>query len=486
MITFASQTINMSHFSKRKFNIFALPFFALLIASSCDKDMNVMLDNSIGDKVAVSSVDSFTVNTATVQLDNLPSSNAGLLLVGKAEVNEIGSVKSSSLFQIGFSEIDNTIPQTAEFESLTLVLRPNRTKYYYGDTTKNQKITVHQVTQDLELTTLTGGIQNLAIPIYVTRPSIFSKQKFSYNSNPIGQIDFSPEIKSTDSLKIDLDQQIGQNLFDLIQNNDLKVSSNQNFREYFKGIALVPDNNNTVILGLSDTVQVKLNYSYIGTDGFTKNEHKELTIVDRSFQYNNIEYDREGTVFETLNLDNKELSTTASSGLTYVQAGTGTVAKLTFPSLKDFISDDKISINKAELIIETSSPINTMYPLANRLMLFVADHNGVPTSFIETPYVGSVQIASFVPGNDYGKNSTYRFNMISYLKRLKTSNVYDETSLYLSVPQPTAESSNPMYPGANTSSAVPLGLLNTFNTAMIAIENNKPAVKLNILYTKFK
>lgn len=457
----------MSHFCKRKFNIFALPFFILLVATACDKDMNVMLDNSIGDQVAVTTVDSFTVNTSTVQLDHMLSSNTGVLLVGKATVDKIGSVKSSSLFQIGFNEFTKTIPEAAEFESLTLVLRPNKARYYFGDTTKTQKISVHELTQSLELTTISSGIQNFALPAYVTGPALFSKQKHTYNSTPIGQIEFLPEVKSIDSLNITLDSQIGLDLFELIRNNDLKVSSNQNFREYFKGLALVPDDNNTVVLGLNDTLKVKVNYTYTGTDGFPKQDFKQLNIIDRSFQYNNIEQDRKGTAFEDLDLTEKGVNTVETAGLTYVQAGTGTVAKLSFPSLKEFIADEKMSVNKAELIIETSSPINSIYPLATSLMLFVADTDGVPTSVIEIPYAQqNIQIASFVAGNDYGKNGTYRFNMINYLKKLKTSDIYEGTSLYLSASSP--------------------GLFSSFNTAMIAVEDNKPSIKFNILYTKFK
>jgi len=129
--------------------------------------------------------------------------------------------------------------------------------------------------------------------------------------------------------------------------------------------------------------------------------------------------------------------------------------------------DENLSVNKAELVIETSTPsTNTMYPIPGSLMLFVADHDNIPISFISSPYGTGIQQAGFIPGNQTGRNGTYTFNLINYLKSLKSTSSFDDKSLFLSVPSP--------------------GLFSTFNTTFIATENAKPKIKLNILYTKFR
>ncbi|QBQ39695.1 DUF4270 family protein [Sphingobacterium psychroaquaticum] len=457
----------MNQFLKRTLNKFALPIFTLIVASACDKDMSVMLDNSATSNVGVSAVDSFTVHTSTVQLDNMPSSATGAILVGKAVIPNLGSVQSTSYFRLGFTSFTNDIPTTAVFDSLNLVLKPSTSRYYYGDTTKVQKFSVHKISEPLETTTLTGGIQNTAIPIYVTGPSIFSKRKFTYETSELGALSFTPHIRAIDSLDIKLNSGIGKEIFDMIQANDIKVASNENFQEYFNGLALVPDKNNSAVIALSDTLQFKINYSYTGTDGFKKTGAKVLVITQRDFQYNNISYDRTGTAFESLSLTNKEVKTSATGGVTFVQSGAGVVAKLSFPSLKDFILDETVSVNKAELVIETSTPsMNTMYPIPGSLMLFVADHDGIPVSYITAAYGSGIQQAGFKAGNQTGRNGTYTFNLISYLKTLKSTSTYDDKTLYLSTVTP--------------------GLFSTFNTAVIATEQAKPKIKLNILYTKFK
>jgi len=455
----------MNHFFKRSIHFFAVSFFTLIIVLSCDKDMSVMLDNSATSNVGVTMIDSFTVNTSTVQLSDMPSIYTGVVLVGKATVPYSGVIESSSYFRIGFSTLTNDIPEAATFDSLNLVLKPTYNRYYFGDTTIAQTIHVHQLTEALASKTPTPRYPNQPLPIYVTGASIFSDQTFAYNSSTIGTATFRPRIKSMDTLNIRLDDNIGQDFFDKVKKGDIRVTSNNNFQEYFKGLVLTPDGNNTTILGFSDTLQVKLNYSYYGTDGHKQIGFKELKIVDPNYQYNNIRTDRTGTAFESLSSTNA-LSTTATGGLTYVQAGSGTVAKISLPSLKEFLQNENMAINKAELVIETSSKTTGMYAIPSSLILFVADQDGVPISFLQNSYGTGMQQAAFVAGREFGQNGTYTFNVMAYLQTLKTTTTYDNTSFYLS--------------------AASLDLFSTFNTAFIELENAKPKIKLNILYTKFR
>lgn len=467
----------MSHFLKRGITLFAVSFFTLVIISSCDKDMSVMLDNSATSNVGVTMVDSFTVNTSTAQLWEMPSAGTGRILVGKATLPPTGAVKSNAYFRIGFSTMINDIPEAAVFDSLNLVLTPS--SYSFGDTTEMQTIYAHQLTEALATRTPTPRFPNEELPWHVTRyipnASIFSEQTFDYNPTPIGTLSFRPHLQSLDSVSIRLDDNIGQDFFNRIRTGDIHLSSYESFREYFKGLVLVPDETNTAIIGFSDALQVQINYSYPGIDGHKKTGLKTLDIVERGFQHNNITYDRAGTAFEELST-RKELPTSTTDGLTYVQAGTGVVAKISFPSLKEFLHTENMAINKAELVIETSSGANTMYSIPRNLFLFTNDHNGVPRALLSNSYgdPSVAQYAGFVPGTEMGQNGTYTFDLMQYLQQLKSTEVYDNSSFYLTT--------NPLGTEENS----PPDLLRTFNTALIALENAKPKIKLRILYTKFR
>ncbi|PRD50697.1 DUF4270 family protein [Sphingobacterium gobiense] len=457
----------MNQFLKRSIHFFTISFFTFIIVAACDKDMSVMLDNSATSNVGVTLVDSFTVNTSTVQLTDLPAAGTGVLLVGKATVPQSGIIRSTSYFRVGFSTLTNDIPEAASFDSLSLVIRPTHNPYYFGDTTAIQKIQVHQLTEALATKTAKPRFPNQSLPVYITGATLFSDQTFAYDPTPIGSVSFRPHLHSLDSLNIRLADHIGHDFFNRIKAGDLQMSSNDNFKEYFKGMALIPEESNTAVIAFHDTIEVRVNYSFPGADGHPRTSYKTFSIVERGFQYNNITTDRAGTPFEELS-EISELPTSATGGLTFVQAGSGTVAKIAFPSLKEFLQNENIAVNKAELVIETSSRRNTMYPIPSSLMLFIADQDGIPTSFLQNPYgqQGQLQQVPFVSGGEMGQNGTYRFNLLLFLQQLKSSDIYDNTSFYLSATSPS--------------------LFDSFNTAVIASENAKPKIKLNILYTKFR
>ena len=127
--------------------------------------------------------------------------------------------------------------------------------------------------------------------------------------------------------------------------------------------------------------------------------------------------------------------------------------------------EENLAVNKVELIVETAGNNYGFYPTPNQLMLLIANSNGVPISYVRVPFSNSIQQATFIPGNDSGINGRYVFNLIDYIKNVNRPE-YRGTSLLLSTASPA--------------------LFGTANGTMIATENGKPKIKLNIVYTKFK
>ncbi len=421
------------------------------------------------ENLGVTLVDSLSISTSTVQLEYLPTANTGTLLVGKTNHPDIGTTIASTYFRLALTSFTNDIPENATFESVDLVLTPHASKYYYGDTLQSQEFHVHRVTETIETKTIPviPGIVNT--PVYVTGATIFSDQTFDYDATALGSLSFNPRISAGDTLRISLDHAFGEDLFNKIRSGDAAVSSNDNFQQYLKGLVVVPDDNNTAILGLNDTVFVDLNYTYPGSDGFTKTGEKTIYAGSSAYQYNNITYDRSGTAFATLDRDpdNRELKSSSTNGDIFLQAGTGVVAKLEFNSLRQFLNEPNVAVNKIELEIETTGQNYGAFPNPNALMLFIANkHTGVPISFVRSPMSTSIQTATIIPGDPFGKKTKYIFNLINYIETINDV-AYAETCLYLAVSSPN--------------------LFGTTNMAMIAKDdNNQPKIKLNILYTKFK
>ncbi|TJZ62068.1 DUF4270 domain-containing protein [Sphingobacterium olei] len=449
------------------FKYIFLTFSSLIIITlgSCDKDMSVSLGNT-NENFGITVVDSITVNASTFQMSNLPSAGTGTILVGKASQEEIGSAKSTSYFKLAFTNFTNDIPTDAVFDSINLVIKPKTNRYFYGDTTVAQKITVHRLTEALETKNISSTVNGNITPIFVTGATIFSDQKFDYDASPLGSLTFNPFVRSIDTLDIKLNSALGSEIFDMIVSNDLDVASNEAFQQYLKGLVIVPNDQNTVILGFSDTVTVNINYSYIGNDGFNKRGVKSITTGDRTFQFNNIEYDRTNTPFAALNTTNKEIKSSQTNGQVFLQAGTGAVAKLDIPALKEFMNEPNISINKAQLIVETTGEFFfNPFPNPSSVMLLIANDNGIPFSYVRTPFSTSIQQVPYINGNSMGRNARYVFDLIEYINTVNNVESYN-TSLFLTSSTPN--------------------LFSTVNMALIATENNLPKIKLNIVYTKFK
>lgn len=442
-------------------------FSALLLLgiSACNKDISLSLDNSRDESMGIVPMDSLQVNASTYQLDDVPTSATGVILVGKNTDILTGSITASSYMRMGIGEITTaSIPTAAKYDSITFVLKPN--KYFYGDTTKTQTIAIHQVTDQITLKEINSGSDINEKPVFVSGPAIYNDQKFAYDPTALGTLSFQPFVKKLDSVAIRLDDNLGNTLFSMIKEGKSAISSNQNFVEYFKGIAVIPGENNTAIIGYKDTVTMQIHYNFVNEQGFKVNAVAKFNLGDKAYQFNNVASDRQGTAFSALTVKNPELKSETTAGDVFLEGSTGTVVKLTFPTLLKLVNDPTVAINKAELVIETESKYqNSFFNSPSSLILMVANGYGNPVSMVNTPFDTKPQQAPYIGANDFGTKAKYVFNLIEYLNNIKQESYYN-TSLFVSVP---------------TS-----GLFSSVDKLIVAKDaNNKPKIKLNILYTKF-
>lgn len=441
---------------------------ASVLLSSCEKDMAIALNNDNVDALNLASVDSLSVQITNLTLQHIPTSGAGAILLGRYVREGVGSVTVAPYFQVEPEDYTYTdIPEDARFDSVRLVLRRHNQLHVQGDTTQSHTIRVHRITQRLETTTLqAGGINNVEIPFYVQNPAIFGDQSFQVDQTPLGELSYLPAPGRRQSLSIRLDNAFGQDLFDKMQADDSRVISAANFTEYMNGFAVIPDEENTSVIAYNDTIQAEIHYSYIGAGGLREAAQKDLVIRNYNLKYNKYTADRSGTPFQSLTPLNP-VAGTQTNGVGVVQAGTGAAVRIDFPALRNFLQTPGIAVNKLELEVEVESNESFMYPLPtgqDAPSLYLANSSGVALNFIRAPFTTDIQRGQYTPANNTGQNATYRFNLIEYVRTINSeSNA--PSGLVLSLP--------------------PASLVGTANSLLIATENNKPKIKLNILYTKF-
>src|SRR5699024_4383727 len=141
-----------------------------------------------------------------------------------------------------------------------------------------------------------------------------------------------------------------------------------------KGLVIRPHEDNSVVLGFNDTVQVELNYSYPDGSGFYAQGSKQLVLANKELQYNKISYDRTATPYQELSVERELTAEDLQGEPLFIQSGSGVVAKLKIPALNEFMDTPDISINEVELIVEVEDGEKKAIRPTNNLILVCLCH----------------------------------------------------------------------------------------------------------------
>lgn len=391
-------------------------FLFIILFTSCQTD-NLEGDFVVGsDYLSVNNkvllIDTLTVNVSTINFDSLVTSNRSRILIGNYTDPILGKVKSESYFELtpdsytlGSSSDTETVNYV--FDSISMILKYDR--YYYGDTTKVQTISIHQLTQKVK--------PNL------DDDSFYNNSTLNYNTNSIGSRTFHPKPIGKDSVNIQMDASFGKNLFDKLKHNE--ITSVDEFNDYFKGIVIKPSTTNSSnVVGYTTACVMRMYYKQANSnseDTYTK----DFTIADVSKQFNNISLDKTGTILQNLPDSRNKLASELTNNSAFIQSGTGVACRIDFPFVKQlkYISEKGVIVD-AELIIKPiKNSASALYPIKDSLQVYECDHlNRI--SKILTNSDGSQMLAKLnTTPDEFNENIGYKINIGSFLyqEMMKTS-----------------------------------------------------------------
>ena len=446
---------------------FLLLVLCLGTLSHCAKIEDVTLGNS-NEILGVSVVDTFTVDVSTLLLDALPTGAQGRLLIGQLSDGFTGDISSSSYFRMVAPTFSvEEFPNDIQFDSLTVKLFYDG--YSYGDTTAQMTLDVFRLDADIEPRELSKTLEDDEYPVFVSGDALYADQSFAYQAEALGSATFFPKPQSTtDTIHMRFPDELGQTFLQMMMNNDTRISIQDEFVSFFKGLAIVPKNGAKCMIGLRDSVVMDLHYSYERqSDGKRVEATKQFTMGATNYQYNKIGADRSNSALAAINYTDYNLSSGKTAGRAFIQGGTGLVARLRFPNLRQELNSTSKIISKAELVIETDQSEFGYDKIPTSLVLLRANKYGTPTSLLSTSSGSSVQ-ATYQQASESGGvgRGSYIFNMTDYISSLKSSLKYNEDESVL-VSIPTTD------------------LLSTFNSLRIAGDGEKPRIKLNIVYINY-
>lgn len=399
-----------------------------LLYTSCEED-----DSTIGFPAENNlNVDYFEYDIPIEMLwvDSVRSQNLGAIYAGKFDFLEAGTVTATPYFSFTAIRYDSNIsvPHNAIFKDIYLHLEYSKAI--------SDKIPSEVSFDVLQLSEQIKGKEGDQEKVYYIEDKIPA-------TNLVGQKTFtfypdSLEMKlKTDSIqyfeRIDLDNSLGQFYVNKLKQKDSTIFYDFDaFDSSFKGLTLVPSENNIAILGFSPvTSYITIEYTYVDDKG----NEKEGSFVFRPARYfhnitpNEDEPDLSGAEFSDITCCYNSYN--PATNFVYQLFGTGINIKLDLSALKQFSDTlNNPTINSAAIILNDVESTNLDQAAPEVIAMYLLDESGhrITESFANQEFyltlakneaqlnplrVGQPQIAVLD-----SVNKRYRFNVTYFMQEV--------------------------------------------------------------------
>jgi hypothetical protein len=403
-------------------------YAALLFMNGCQKT-NINFGSQFADNnyTQLIKVDTTTLQFSTRFYDSIQTNGTGTVMAGIYSDPLFGTVRASSYLKlIPPHYYNDTDYSRTTFDSLVLIIKPNG--HYYGDTTKPVHLNVYRLAATVQPRYNNGYYYNF--------------DSITKYPAPLGSTDFLyyPHNQNSDSAVIRLSDDMGLQLLSRLKSKDASIQSNDNFQAYFFGLCISSGSNPASVINFSDSVVMRLYYQNPGV--ITYEAYKDFTFNDASNQFNNISIDRTGTALATVTPDvHSVVSSTLTNNASYLQAVTGTAAKISFPTLRSILQIPYfIKIAKAILVLKpVQGSFSHLLPMPDSLRLSETDlYNNVLGDIMVSNGSGtsSTLIGNLTVDYLYGYNTAYTFDITGYINTIIATGVNNGASLLVSPPQP--------------------------------------------------
>ncbi len=385
---------------KKESILWIISIFILL--SSCYDENSTFGSNQVESVFRNVKTDTSTVLVTLMKIDSLETSGMSTIMAGRYVHPTWGTITASSYLPYSAPSYTTDESYVVRFDSLMLKLDLGH--HYIGDTTQYYTLYIHELEKKVELN---------------DKGYLYNTNTFPYHETPMASVSFRPRPNVDASIEVRLDDALGQDLLTRLHNRDAIVTSSTRFEDYFKGLVLIPDEENTSLLtyGLNDTTSVMVLHYHVVS---SINEPKTLNIsVKSSNQFNNFYHDETGSTLEGIEMVDGEISSTELGDRGLLFGGVGWYCKLEFPYLNNILEEgEQAEIESAYLKFypefDTYSEFN---PLPDSVYLYIADENNVVTNAV-MDYLGSeVQGVTLVENKQFPHLTYYYFDVTDFIQQ---------------------------------------------------------------------
>lgn len=389
-----------------KYSLFLLANLIILIATSCNKDAELIDDNPSNNQLTYGVIDSFKVKSYTIKDNPSNGKNLNNVLLGASNDTRFGFYKAAFYAQFSLSQNDFDLGTNPILDSVVLVLDKSK---HYGDLNALFNLDVYEINHNIDNVLTYDNTTVLNI-----------------KSSPLASFSNFQFDKNTEVMRLKLNNTFGTNLLNQFGTNTML--SSENFKTFFNGIYVTATATNAdgfVTLALkNDISKIELFYS-----SDTQTDTSYSFIVDNAdVNINQYNTNITGSEASTAILDSD-----IDENISYISSMTAVKTVLEFPDLSSL---EQTIINKADLTIY-SADYGTLesikLPEPENLFLF-HNLNDTSISFLPdfslsnpSPFGGKKELVVVNGQNTY----KYTFNITRYIQSL-VNNSSESTSLYLS------------------------------------------------------
>lgn len=393
-----------------------------IVLNACEDPGQLGEDFIVKDPVNLYYLDTVSVKFSTVQLDSIVTSALGTFLTGYHEDEQLGKTSATGFFQVGLDSIGSSARPGSNAVYKNIVLRLEYDSYSFYDTTEAISLSVYQLAEEIKLDKDTNALYNT---------SSFSLYEDDRDLTPyVGRHTFIPYPKLKDFIEIPLDDWLGEELFQLVKENDDILANVNDFLKVYPGLALVPDQKSGAILRFSTASRIVINYLEGGED------EKLVFPINNLYHFTQINSDRAHTQLNGLDYTNTSVASETSNNEAYLQAGTGLAIRVDFPFLKQFKEvDTKDILSQSYLMLGVvKNSYSKNRPLPEALLIYVVDHLNRIVSEYSAPISLSVDM-------EFGESTQYNILITSFLKSQLSVEENNENALLILLPDETYDAS---------------------------------------------
>lgn len=381
-----------------------------LFLVSCDTPKEIG-DDLFSVEVGLNYSDTITIKSSTVLIDSIYTGSPSSLLVGSYDHPVLGLAESSAFTQV--SNIDTLFSKaTSIYDSLTMRLAYGG---YQGDTTKSQTLSVYRL-----LDSLNRGTDYFANSTIRSDASIIGSHTFK--PRPIRTRAMNGDSVQLDTLRFRMSDALGREL--LSKYADVKVAAgSKGFRDYFPGMLFKSSSPSAgAMIGFNPGYSRMTLYFHNPGDPFKYSMDYYFSLSNSIFpeilaRFNQIKSTKSVALAGLKNPGDLVPSAT-TSGLTYIQAGTGVATKIEFPFLLNLKGNRNVAVNKAELVLTAADNIDLQQTIGQLSIVETNATNRTLRNSYGLKYLLSEGGASVLTSAIEPGSKTYTFNVTTAIQSI--------------------------------------------------------------------